>query len=415
MSAEIIQAKDDELTNIARQFGRQAEATTQLQKRLEHSLQSLQSGWQGKGSAAFFAEMNGKVLPVLKRLGSALQQAQRTTSELQQIVKAADEDAAKPFKGGTKNQVSLAGTSASDKSEGFFGKALGFVGDLFKGAGSELVDMVKGIGHLIAHPIDTAKGLWYGINHPGELWDAFKKPFVDDWESGHPGKAIGRGLMFVGSLLLGTKGADKALKAIRVGKVAGEAGELGKVGEVAGTAGKLGEAGEVAGTTGKIGEVAGTTGKVGEAAGVAAKAGELIVPAGRTLSAGEQVIADMLVKEGRVVEALAESTAQGVRTSDFLVDGVRTELKTVSKIEGTTVDKMSGSLGRRILDGAGQGKHIIADVTSQPGITQEIAERAVRRAYGAERINAAKLGVPPRIEQIRIIGPDFDIVRPFVP
>lgn len=55
----------------------------------------------------------------------------------------------------------------------------------------------------------------------------------------------------------------------------------------------------------------------------------------------------MLVKEGRVVEALAESTAQGVRTSDFLVDGVRTELKTVSKIGGTTVDKMSGSAGRR--------------------------------------------------------------------
>ena len=73
----------------------------------------------------------------------------------------------------------------------------------------------------------------------------------------------------------------------------------------------------------------------------------------------------MLVKEGRVVEALAESTAQGVRTSDFLVDGVRTELKTVSKIEGSTVDKMSGSLGRGILDGAGQGKPLSVRLTRE--------------------------------------------------
>lgn len=77
----------------------------------------------------------------------------------------------------------------------------------------------------------------------------------------------------MGSLLLGTKGADKALKAIRVAESSRRSWNWVKVGEVAGTAGKLGEAGEVAGTTGKIGEVAGTTGKVGEAAGVAAKAG----------------------------------------------------------------------------------------------------------------------------------------------
>lgn len=407
MSAEIIQAKYDELNTLSRRFGRQAEATAQMQKRLEKSMQSLQSGWQGKGSQAFFAEMNAKVLPVMRRLTVALAQAQKNTQEISQLIRNAENEAGRLFKEGARNQVAL-GSQNGDGDESFASKALGFVGDLFKGAGSELWDMAKGIGHLIRHPIDTAKGIWYGVTHPSELWDAFKKPFVDDWESGHPGKAIGRGIMFVGSLLLGTKGAEKVLKAVRAGEVAstaGKAGELGKAGEVASTTGKIGEAGEIAGGVAKTAEAAGT----------ASKAGRLIVPTGRTLSAGEQVIADLLVGEGRTVEALAESTVNSVRTADFMVDGVRTELKTISNIEGTTADKISASLGRRILDGAGQGKHIIADVRGQAGMSQSIAERAVRRAYGAEIKNAGKMGVPPRIEQIRVIGSDFDVVVPFNP
>lgn len=407
MSAEIIQARYDELNTLSRRFGQQAEATAQMQKRLERSMQSLQSGWQGKGSAAFFTEMNGKVLPVMRRLIAALAQAQKNTQEISQLVRNAEDEAGRLFKDRERKQVAL-GSQNGDGGGSFLGKAFGFVGDLFKGAGSELWDMAKGIGHLIRHPIDTAKGIWYGVTHPGELWDAFKKPFIDDWESGHPGTAIGRGLMFVGSLLLGTKGADKVLKAVRAGEVAstaGKAGELGKAGEVIGTAGKIGESGEIASGVAKTAEAVGSAGKVGR----------LIVPAGRTLSVSEQAIADLLVGEGRTVKALSESTVNGVRTADFMVDSVRTELKTIANIEGTTADKISASLGRRILDGAGQGKHIIADVRGQAGMSESIAERAIRRAYGAEIKNAGKMGVPPRIEQIRVIGNDFDVVVPFNP
>jgi hypothetical protein len=126
--------------------------------------------------------------------------------------------------------------------------------------------------------------------------------------------------------------------------------------------------------------------------------GRLIVPAGRSLSLEETVVANQLLDEGRTVEALAESN---VRTADFLVDGVRTELKSISNI---TSSDPSGALGRRILDGAGQAAHIIADVRRQAGVTEELAQRAARRAYGADRTQ--------RIQSIRLIGQGFDITVP---
>jgi hypothetical protein len=126
--------------------------------------------------------------------------------------------------------------------------------------------------------------------------------------------------------------------------------------------------------------------------------GRLIVPAGRTLSAEETAIANQLVAEGHTVEALAESTT---RTADFLVDGVRTELKSISNI--TSADP-SGALGRRILDGAGQAPNIIADVRAQAGMTEELARRAARRAYGADSAH--------RIQSIRLIGQGFDVTIP---
>jgi hypothetical protein len=133
------------------------------------------------------------------------------------------------------------------------------------------------------------------------------------------------------------------------------------------------------------------------------QSGELIVPEGRTLSPEEQEIANLLVGEGRRVEALVESTTTGDRTADFIVDGVRTELKTVSNM---TTSDLSGRLSSRIMDGRGQATHIIIDARNQAGMTQELAERGVRRAYGRDN----QLG--GTIMQIRVIGNGFDITVP---
>ena len=128
--------------------------------------------------------------------------------------------------------------------------------------------------------------------------------------------------------------------------------------------------------------------------------GRLIVPEGRVLSAAEREIAERLVAEGRTVEALAESTS---RTADYVVDGVRTELKSISNISSPDP---SGALARRILDGAGQAAHIIADVRRQAGMTLDLAQRATRRAFGADRA--------ARIQSVRLIGSGFDVTVPRV-
>jgi hypothetical protein len=60
--------------------------------------------------------------------------------------------------------------------------------------------------------------------------------------------------------------------------------------------------------------------------------GQLVLESGRVLSAGETQVVIILIREGRRVHILTESTVQGVRTADFLVNGVRTELKTIQNI-----------------------------------------------------------------------------------
>lgn len=108
------------------------------------------------------------------------------------------------------------------------------------------------------------------------------------------------------------------------------------------------------------------------------KRGRLEIEAGRELTASEKSIADMLVDENCYVIAKQVSEVVNTRSADFEVDGVLTELKTVASL--TSLD-IAGALARRILEGAGQAPHIIADVRRQFGMTREIAENAVKRAF----------------------------------
>jgi hypothetical protein len=136
--------------------------------------------------------------------------------------------------------------------------------------------------------------------------------------------------------------------------------------------------------------------------------GKLVIEAGRTLTFEESIIANKLAREGKIVEVPIEASNKGiqnVRTPDFIVDGVKTELKTISNLKGKD---MSASLSRRILDGAGQGSNIIIDARNQIGMTEEIAKSGIKRAYG--RLN--QLG-SKRLSEVRVIGNGFDITIKF--
>lgn len=100
MTAEVIQAQYEQLENIAAQFGRQADATSQLLSNLTQAMNDLeQGGWIGQGANAFFEEMDATVLPAGRRLADALDEARSATLQIRDILRQAEEEAAAPFGG----------------------------------------------------------------------------------------------------------------------------------------------------------------------------------------------------------------------------------------------------------------------------------------------------------------------------
>ncbi|HEY9766456.1 MAG TPA: hypothetical protein V6C82_08815, partial [Chroococcales cyanobacterium] len=83
--------------------------------------------------------------------------------------------------------------------KGLASKILGFVGDVFIGGGEAIMDMGKGLVNTVMHPIQTVKGLAYVVTHPSALYHAFVDPYTTAIKEGHPGKALGRGIVEIGS------------------------------------------------------------------------------------------------------------------------------------------------------------------------------------------------------------------------
>lgn len=94
-----IRADYDRLEQLANQFANQSQAIQQMLQNVRGSMDPLQSGgWIGRGSDAFFSEMQSEVLPGSQRLQEALDEASRVTKQIVQTVKQAEEEAASPFR-----------------------------------------------------------------------------------------------------------------------------------------------------------------------------------------------------------------------------------------------------------------------------------------------------------------------------
>ena len=104
MSQDTIQARYDELITLATRFRRQAEHNEQLQRSLHRSFQALHSdGWKGKGADAFFTEMQQTVFPAAGRLRLALIAGDEVLREIGKLMRAAEQEAAAPFRDGNVN------------------------------------------------------------------------------------------------------------------------------------------------------------------------------------------------------------------------------------------------------------------------------------------------------------------------
>ncbi|MCG3212083.1 MAG: hypothetical protein FOGNACKC_05730 [Anaerolineae bacterium] len=96
--ADIVQINHEVLETIAGKFTHESEDVANMVQAVQNAMNRLKSDWIGRGSDAFFKEMEGEILPALVRLVDALAQAGAVTKEINQMMQQADEEASSPFK-----------------------------------------------------------------------------------------------------------------------------------------------------------------------------------------------------------------------------------------------------------------------------------------------------------------------------
>lgn len=374
MSAPQIKADYDQLVKIAQRFSQESESMQLLLDRISQAVETLQNGdWLGEGAILFYREMDDDIIPSIKRLCSALQQAGQATVKICATMQQAENDAALLLKIdddnflGAKSEATKTNDSSGllDEVGDALGSILSGAGDFVKGMWDEGADMVGGLWHLATtNPIDLAIGLGYAATHPGAVFDALAKPYVDAWESGHPWQAIGRGTLFIGTLFIGAGEAGAAAKSASAGAKVAEAAELAakaakaaETAELAAKAAKAAEAAELAAKAAKAAEVAELAAKVAEetraaeAAASASKAAEEAKTVG-DLSKGGAANAVGIAREQRVAELVGgkvsageEVIAKGIGKTDIDVIGPAGELIAVG---GPAKAKDLGKLGTQL-------------------------------------------------------------------
>jgi len=94
-----LRADYDQLDNVANRFANQASQIQDMLQRVRGGMESLEEGWIGRGSEAFFSEMQSEVLPASMRLQQALQEASQVTKQIVQTVRQAEDQASSLFRG----------------------------------------------------------------------------------------------------------------------------------------------------------------------------------------------------------------------------------------------------------------------------------------------------------------------------
>jgi WXG100 family type VII secretion target len=99
-AAAVVQSNYDQLSAISQRFNRQVEVCAGVRQRVQQALAPLQQGgWEGRGAAAFFSEMDQEILPTIQRLEHALNEGRLVVDEIVAIFQAAEAEASQLFGG----------------------------------------------------------------------------------------------------------------------------------------------------------------------------------------------------------------------------------------------------------------------------------------------------------------------------
>lgn len=97
--ADEIRANYEELEQVASRFSGQSQSVEEMLQKVRACMEKLaDGGWIGRGADAFFAEMEGEVLPAINRLVSALSDAAQTTGQIAQDMQQAEDEASSLFR-----------------------------------------------------------------------------------------------------------------------------------------------------------------------------------------------------------------------------------------------------------------------------------------------------------------------------
>ena len=96
--ADEVKADYEQLEQVANKFSSQSEEIQQMLQTVKNNMDQLEPDWIGRGSEAFFSEMQSEVLPAVQRLQQALEEANRVTKEVVQTMQDAEEEASSPFR-----------------------------------------------------------------------------------------------------------------------------------------------------------------------------------------------------------------------------------------------------------------------------------------------------------------------------
>lgn len=100
MPTIVIKIIYDDMEKVSRIFTQQKSELAQVNKKLKSAQEQLEGGkdWIGRGATEFFKEMNGEVMPAMKRLENAMGQASRISKKIHGIMKQAEDESSSVFK-----------------------------------------------------------------------------------------------------------------------------------------------------------------------------------------------------------------------------------------------------------------------------------------------------------------------------
>lgn len=147
-------------------------------------------------------------------------------------------------------------------------------------------------------------------------------------------------------------------------------------------------------------------GNVGNGGSVQSSVAGRLIGSVDGLTTAEKSFVGEIVSGGKTVQVIPRSAG---RTADFLIDGTKYELKTMTNVVNQTSDGLSSAISTTAMDARAQSGNIIIDARGQAGMTPEIAQRGINRAFSADSKTGAKIG------SITIITPEGTVYVPRTP